>query len=1406
VTTMSPIFETTTFRKAGGGLLSKRISLRADGILNSDPSSCHMTNGEAWRVQHAGLAEFAGYLNHFQSCEAVALGALAAGLPDPVKITTKAALARMNGYAGADVIARDGRSITFRPDTPALVLLDHDTGGMPEVVRAEIARRGGFWSTLVSVMPELAEAGHVLRASTSTGISRLDTGMTFPGSGGLHAYVLVQDGSDIPRFLRRLYDACWLAGLGWFNYDKNGKLLERSIVDLRVGDPSRLVFEGPPELVPPLVQAPRPAEFYDGGLVDTQALPPLSEAQQGRLDDLRAAAREWYEGPKPHGPKPRTANTASTPRAIRRPTVPRAGDDDLTPLRDALRANAVAVTEALLGQCNKMVSSRTTHRWGTKGSLAVEVAGAKCGMWFDHEAGEGGDLLDLIRRTRGGTFADTLAWACDFTGISVPSPEPSVPEPDAPSQPEPSPEEPESEAPETETESSEPESETEPPPDEPGPGTEPPPESETDEPDTEDAADQAERIASAQRLAATSQPLTGSLGEYYLKQTRGIPPPPAGWPDPTRWHPRYRALLAVATLPDGTVRAVQRIHLNHDGEKIDAEEMTQRRLPGVKVTNGIRAGAAVRLPGNAMEPLLLVEGVETGLAVHAATGFETWCALGGVAALALPTDRRVLVCADDDPPARNAKQGGAAKKLREAVRKWRRQGVDVTVVCPWPVRRHDKSDFADVILGDGAAAVQARLRMALEPDGPTLVRHPLSEARTLLGEAVGRFFAAGASDPGEPPLVHAVRVDTAVGKSRNARQLAADTLAAMRKNGDKRTIVIAVPRHALGDEQARSFNALEAAQAAGLTAAVWRGRDARDPDFLDAEPPALMCQEHDRVKDAQAALADIEKSCCRQRKVQRPDGTTGDVTCRAYETCAYQNQKRCRADVWFVPHQLLCGEKPSAIVDPAFVIVDESSWAAGLEGVHGQPWRLSFDALAERTQVYPDGSSLNRLETDHLGFLRGVLRDALVAMPDGPLTRVLLAATLLTPESCAEAIRLEWSAKVDAKMHPGMSRQERKERRDAVQANRLIPTRVALWRAVRALLVAGGPDASGWAAALTMGGDDGLQRVLGLTGRREIKEGWQVPTLLLDATLPLELNRCYWPDVRLAADIRAEASHQHIRQVIDRTYAASRFILTAADDSPLDPKEVQRCANRLRELRAVLIREARPYVARGVLVVLQKKVEAALLRLGPLPAHIETAHHNDVAGLDRWRGVGLLIVVGRTEPSPSAVEQLAEAITGRAVQRLDGWYGRRDAVRLMVSGRHVLAEADFHPNPVAEAVRWQICEGELVQIIGRARGVIRDETNPVDILVMTDVVLPVPVDAVIDDDLKPSPADMMLAEGGVAVVNPDDAAAIYPNLWPTRDAAKDAIQRDRCGTKGPLLGHSPISILCIYIIYRGMPQ
>jgi hypothetical protein len=278
--------EATLLRKSGGPL-TKEIRLDEQGRLCSDGSACVMTAGQAKRWLFAKMGEVAEQIEAFGRADALTLGMLAPELPDRVEITTRR---RMNGAAG--VIARTLDHFIFRA-APTLMLLDYDVKGMPAIVAKRIAQAGGFWPALLSVVPELATAARVERSSTSAGLYRSDSGVEFPGSGGRHIFLLVADGTDIERTLTVLHQRCMLGGLGWMMVGRAGQVLERSIVDRSVGSPERLVFEGPPVLVPPLAQhrdARRPLAT-DGEVFDArQHCPPLSVIEQTRLSEVLARA------------------------------------------------------------------------------------------------------------------------------------------------------------------------------------------------------------------------------------------------------------------------------------------------------------------------------------------------------------------------------------------------------------------------------------------------------------------------------------------------------------------------------------------------------------------------------------------------------------------------------------------------------------------------------------------------------------------------------------------------------------------------------------------------------------------------------------------------------------------------------------------------------------------------------------------------------------------------------------------------------------------------------------------------------------------------------------------------------------------------------------------------------------
>jgi hypothetical protein len=288
------MIELTRIAKTGGPL-TKKISLSPDGGLVADGSACLMSRGHAQRVGFDSLNEFADMLASLESHEAVALGNLREDLPASVQVLTQDRLTRLNGAAAPGTIARTAEHITYASGRTALALVDIDTKGMPETVRQRITTVGGYWKALVTALPSLAATARIVRTSTSTGIFRTDTGEAFAGSSGIHIYLLVQDGTDIERFLRTLHDRLWLHGFGWFLVGAAGQLLDRSLADRMVGQAERLVFEGPPVLVPPLAQdlAARRPEVHEGDSLDTRTeCPPLRIVELARLKDLKAKSAE----------------------------------------------------------------------------------------------------------------------------------------------------------------------------------------------------------------------------------------------------------------------------------------------------------------------------------------------------------------------------------------------------------------------------------------------------------------------------------------------------------------------------------------------------------------------------------------------------------------------------------------------------------------------------------------------------------------------------------------------------------------------------------------------------------------------------------------------------------------------------------------------------------------------------------------------------------------------------------------------------------------------------------------------------------------------------------------------------------------------------------------------------------
>ena len=101
---------------------------------------------------------------------------------------------------------------------------------------------------------------------------------------------------------------------------------------------------------------------------------------------------------------------------------------DITSLRVALVQHAAEIAIRVLGEPNLRLCGGRELRFGNRGSLAIAIDGPKAGQWYDHENGEGGDLIDLIQRERCRSFRDAITYAEELIG-TAPQRRPRSPDP-----------------------------------------------------------------------------------------------------------------------------------------------------------------------------------------------------------------------------------------------------------------------------------------------------------------------------------------------------------------------------------------------------------------------------------------------------------------------------------------------------------------------------------------------------------------------------------------------------------------------------------------------------------------------------------------------------------------------------------------------------------------------------------------------------------------------------------------------------------------------------------------------------------------------------------------------------------------------------------------------------------------
>ena len=222
----------------------------------------------------SSLAEFAAVLKRVKANAALCYGVFSGASPRRIALKSS-----------ADV--REGRAIArarefFSYPSPGVFFLDYDEG----------ARSFEEVDTILSgAWPDWGRTERLWVPSSGSFIFQKSTGLELAGSGGWHAYMLVDDGSKIPALTTVLHRQLWQNGYGRIVLSAAGSMLERGLIDAGVSQPERLDFAAEPRLCGDLERrAPAPVLLPGAPMASLAALPKVSKRKHTEVVALARLA------------------------------------------------------------------------------------------------------------------------------------------------------------------------------------------------------------------------------------------------------------------------------------------------------------------------------------------------------------------------------------------------------------------------------------------------------------------------------------------------------------------------------------------------------------------------------------------------------------------------------------------------------------------------------------------------------------------------------------------------------------------------------------------------------------------------------------------------------------------------------------------------------------------------------------------------------------------------------------------------------------------------------------------------------------------------------------------------------------------------------------------------------------
>jgi hypothetical protein len=395
-----------------------------------------------------------------------------------------------------------------------------------------------------------------------------------------------------------------------------------------------------------------------------------------------------------------------------------------------------------------------------------------------------------------------------------------------------------------------------------------------------------------------------------------------------------------------------------------------------------------------------------------------------------------------------------------------------------------------------------------------------------------------------------------------------------------------------------------------------------------------------------------------------------------------------------------------------------------------------------------------------------------------------------------------WRSKVTPDIWPNMSKEQLKARLQDAAINTTIKTEVRLWELIEAVR---SHDPYG-RLQLHRDKDGRFIRLVGLTS---LAKGWDVPTLICDATGDAELYRAIWPHLEEpephGCDQLPRPPNVRVFQCVDRAISKWAVAIEGQNltESDQRTKSAQQDLDRRREgaqrLYAAVLMQALQYGGADVGIIVYKSTKEWIQKNCFVPSWLKLIHWGDLTGTNTLQRVRALFVTGRPLASAEDVTRQAEALFGVHIPQRDYVMQRkRGRIPIVPDVTHggvntIRVDVWEHPHRTAERLRQQITEGNIIQAIGRARAGLRGPNEPLDLHLWTDVPIPElgPVEPVLWDELDAGPDGVMLAVEGWWLRSITDAVRACKGLF-SADGLKTA--RLRGGPPQIKLGQAGVRV------------